>query len=337
MKHILIPVLVVLLAACGTPPAETVRVFQSPTASLAPRQAEAQPLPTVEVPTDTLVPTLPPTLTPEPSATPNPPWRFVVFGDTRTSGLDPPAMMGQLVELARLHQPAAVIVVGDLVNAMDDKASVREQWKRWRATIAPLGEYATDPWMLVTPGNHDVQNNAWATDLMAEAFPELPENGPAGLKRLVYRYDIAGVRFISVHSEIFGDQHRIGPDQLTWLETQLQDNPNAYTFVYSHDPAFPIGPHIGSSLDSYPAERDQFWALLKQYGVTAYIAGHEHLYNRQTIDGVVQLIVGTSGSFPYSGFGGDFYHYLFAEVTEDGVLMVVYDSQGQERDRFVLN
>jgi 3',5'-cyclic-AMP phosphodiesterase len=316
---------VLVLTACGAPPKETVRAFQTALPSVVP------PSPTLES-----TPTLEPTPTLAPSPTPEVPWSFVVLGDTRTEGLDPPPMMGQIVALASTHQPAVTLVVGDLINAMDDQESVREQWRRWQATIAPLGENAATPWMLVTPGNHDVQGNAWATDLMAEAFPELPDNGPDGLKRLTYRLDYRGVRFISLHSEIFGNPHRFGEGQLAWLEGQLQNNPNRYTFVYSHDPAFPIGPHVGSALDVYPAERDAFWAMLKQYGVTAYICGHEHLYNRQIIDGVPQLVVGTSGSWPYGGFGGDFFHYLVAEVAINQITMVVYDSQGQERDRFTL-
>jgi hypothetical protein len=259
-----------------------------------------------------------------------------VLGDTRTAGLDPPAITGEIVALARAHQPKITLALGDLINALNDQASVREQWVRWRATVAPLGENQTSPWMLATPGNHDVQGNPWATDLMVEAFPELPTNGPAGLERLAYSYDYQGVRFISIHSEIYGDGHHLGSVQLAWLEGLLQNNPNRYTIVFSHDPAFPVGPHIGSALDVYPQERDQLWTLFKQYQVTAYFAGHEHLYNRQTIDGMTQLVVGTSGSTPYTGYGGDFYHYLVAEVRANDIEMIVYDSTGAERDRFSL-
>jgi hypothetical protein len=51
---------------------------------------------------------------------------------------------------------------------------------------------------VVTPGNHDIQGNAWATELFAEAFPELPSNGPAGFERRAYVLDYRDVRFIKV-------------------------------------------------------------------------------------------------------------------------------------------
>jgi hypothetical protein len=264
------------------------------------------------------------------------PWRFVVFGDTRTAGMDPPDVLFELVAAATTAQPELTLAVGDLIKAEPDPTLVAEQWRRWQAAMAPLGLSArVMPWLLVTPGNHDVEGGSWADAAMAAAFPDLPSNGPAGLERRTYRYDYRGVRFISITSERYGDPHRIS-DQLQWLEQQLQQNPNRYTIVFSHDSAFPVGPHVGSSLDAYPVDRDRFWALLKQYQVTAYIAGHEHLYNRQIIAGVPQLIIGVSGSFPYIGYGGDFYHYLMVEVGPDQLTGVVYDRFGIEQDRFNL-
>jgi 3',5'-cyclic-AMP phosphodiesterase len=280
-----------------------------------------------------------PTATPFPTATPTavPPWRFVVLGDTRTAGLRPPEVTYAIVERAAAAQPDVVLCVGDMINALDTQSEVREQWRNWREAVAPLGTQDTDreaPWLLVTPGNHDVQGNVWATDLLAEAFPELPANGPPGYLRRTYTVDYRDVRFISVDSEPFGDLHHLGDAQLDWLEAQLRDNPNRHTLIFSHDPAYPLGPHVGSSLDAYPQERDRFWALLREYRVTAYIAGHEHLYNHQEIEGVDQIIAGTSGSFIYTGYGGEFYHYVVGEVAPDGITFVTYDQSGQERDRF---
>ena len=280
-----------------------------------------------------------PSATPTPSATPAPqPWRLVVLGDTRTAGIDPPAVTNAIVERATEARPEVVLAVGDMINALDTPDRVREQWQAWRAAVAPLAAKRDGgaPWLLVTPGNHDVRGHAWATDLLLEAFPELPENGPEGYERRAYAVDYRGVRFISLDTEAFGGAHRLGQAQLDWLEAQLRDNPNQHTIVFSHDPAYPVGPHLGSSLDAYPDDRDRFWQLLREHGVTAYIAGHEHLYNRRAIAGVEQIVVGTSGSAIYGGYGGAFYHYLVGEVTGEGITIVVYDQRGQERDRFTL-
>jgi Icc protein len=333
-----------LLARCDLRTAPASDSGRSTPAAILSATAAPRPVPTTAptataAPSSSAAPTPAPSATPAPTATPSPtatpapqPWRFVVLGDTRTAGLRPPRVTYDLIEQARQAGPELVLAVGDMISALDDRASVREQWRRWRAAVAPLGASH----LLVTPGNHDVQSHRWTTELLAEAFPELPSNGPPGFERLAYAFDYRGVRFISLHSEVFGDPHHLGAAQLDWLERQLQDNPNRYTIVFSHDPAFPVGPHIGSSLDVYPSERDRLWQLLGQYHVTAYIAGHEHLYNHQRRGGVDQVIAGTSGSSIYRGYGGEFYHYLVCEVGADGISVVVYDLKGSERDRFVL-
>jgi hypothetical protein len=331
--------LLALLASCSQPPPLVTSRWQptAPALTATPTQPVASGVAIAATripPTDVYLPTV---VIPTPLPTPQPSWRFVVIGDTRTAGLDPPPVTAQIVEHASQEHPHIVLTVGDMINALDDQDSVREQWRRWRSVMAPLGAQTTaSPWLLVTPGNHDVQSHAWATDLLVEAFPELPANGPPGFDRRTYRVDYNNVRFISIDSERFNALHQLGDEQLTWLETQLRDNPNRYTIVWSHDPAFPAGPHVGSSLDAYPHDRDRLWVLLKQYHVTAYIAGHEHLYNRSEHDGVTQLIIGASGSYVYQGFGGEFYHYLVGEVTPEGIQVTIHDEQGVIQDQFTL-
>ena len=322
-----------LMAACGPG-----TLADTPTAPL-PTAAVILNTP-VPIPTSTRTPTATPTatITPVPTATPAPqPWRFVVLGDTRPSGPKPPDVTYAIIEQAAQAKPAITLAIGDMIYALDTQAEVRQQWQFWREAVAPLepSQANSRPWLLVTPGNHDIQGHSWATDLLVEAFPELPSNGPADFARRTYAVDYQGVRFISLDSE-GGEIHLLNDAQLDWLERQLRDNPNRYTIVFSHDPAYPVGPHIGSSLDTFPKARDRLWQMLRDYKATAYIAGHEHLYNHQQIAGVDQIIAGTSGSYVYQGYGGEFYHYVVGEVGADAITFVVYDWQGAERDRFVV-
>lgn len=330
LRRLFAPLALLALVACGAP-ASAAPTAQLPTAVV---RLQAPPPPTAALPSAT--PSAAPM--PSPAPTPEPPWRFVVLGDTRTEGLNPPKITYQIVEQAARAQPAIVLTVGDMINALDTQAEVRQQWQNWREAVAPLGSNPArgQPWLLVTPGNHDVQRNDWATDLLAEAFPELPSNGPPGFERRSYVVDYREVRFISLDSEVRGALHLLDDGQLDWLEAQLRENTRRYTIVFSHDPAYPVGPHVGSSLDAYPEARDRLWRLLAEHRVTAYIAGHEHLYNRREIGGVQQIIAGTSGSFVYGGYGGEFYHYLVGLVGPGGIEFAVFDQTGTERDRFTL-
>src|SRR6266508_5265908 len=118
-----------LIAACGPGVlAGTAPTPPLPTAAVILNTAEPTAAPT-NAPTATQIPTA----LPNPSATPVPqPWRFVVLGDTRTSGLKPPDVTYQIVERAAQAQPAIVLAVGDLINALDSQYQVREQWRNWR-------------------------------------------------------------------------------------------------------------------------------------------------------------------------------------------------------------
>src|SRR5262249_11541731 len=152
-----------LLAACGSP----VAGLPAGTATPALPTAAIRRSTTEVSASDPTVPSISPTI-PNPTATPTPQtWRFVVLGDTRTEGLKPPDTTGAIVAQAARAQPEVVLAGGDMINALNTQDEVRQQWSYWRAAVAPLGARH----VLVTPGNHDVQGNAWATELLVEAFP----------------------------------------------------------------------------------------------------------------------------------------------------------------------
>ena len=46
----------------------------------------------------------------------------------------------------------------------------------------------------------------------------------------------------------------------------------------------------------YLDRRDKFWELLNKYKVAAYICGHEHIYGRQSVAGIYQIVAGSSGA-----------------------------------------
>jgi hypothetical protein len=331
------------LAACGenTAPPATATPTANPTAN--PTTAPAQPPPTGTsipvAPTATPVPTpvptatpVPPTATPAPSPTPAfKPLTFGVVGDIRTAGPKPPQVAYQILDRLKADNPQAIILVGDIINAGTSAPVVREQWNNVNQAIAELAPGT----ILPTVGNHETNGIAGVLPYFNEAFPALPANGPEKYRGLTYSYDAGSVHFVSLTSEHPSQFHYIG-DQLDWLEKDLKANRQPYTFVFSHDPAFPVGPHTGSSLDAYPKDRDKLWKLMQTYKVSAFICGHEHLYNRSQQGGLTQLVIGTSGSAIYGGYGGEFYHYGVFQVAQEGVAVKIFDSLGKVRDTFSL-
>ena len=268
-----------------------------------------------------------------PTATPVPPiFRFNIYGDIRTAGLKPPPIFNKLLNMSKENNPEAAVIVGDIINAEDDDSYVRQQWAALKEAFAQLGKVQ----LLPTIGNHDTNYRKGATPLYVETFANtLPKNGPDGFVTQVYSLDLGPVHFVSVASELPAQPHQFGKVQMDWLEKDLKANRQPYTFVFSHNPAFPVGPHVGNSLDVYPKERDAFWKLLVDNKVTAYVVGHEHLYNKINKNGVYQLVIGTSGSYPYGGYGGDYYHFATFETTQQGLQMRIIDETGKERDKVI--
>jgi hypothetical protein len=325
------------LAACGEQPTAAVptNTPEPSTATPVPPTATGipQPAATTSSPVTTTVvqptaTTMPPTATPQPR-----PLSINVYGDIRTAGLKPPPIFDKIFELSKKHNPQVVMLVGDIINADDDNSVVKKQWENH---LKPFADAFGNIPVLPTIGNHETNYRKGATPLYLEAFPKLPQNGPEGFKGYVYSIDVGTVHFISLASELPTQPHRLGKEQLSWLEQDLKATRQPYILMVNHDPAYPVGPHKGNSLDAYPDERDAMWKLLVTHNVTAYIAGHEHLYNKSIRNGVPQLIIGTSGSYPYSGWGGDYYHYANFLVTQEGMNVIIIDEVGKERDRFTL-
>lgn len=112
---------------------------------------------------------------------------------------------------------------------------------------------------------------------------------------------------------------RIDPIQFKWLEKELKKAGNSdFIFIFVHEPLYPVGYHIGSSLDRCPESRDRLASLFKKYKEKLMVFyAHEHLYNKTVIDGVTQIITGGAGAPLHAPKKeGGFFHYLYITVKD---------------------
>jgi len=66
-------------------------------------------------------------------------------------------------------------------------------------------------------------------------------------------------------------------------------------------------------------------------------AGHDHLYNRLTVNGVVNIITGGAGAPPYlTPWGGDYFHYLRININYDQVNFTTIGLDGNPVDEYQL-
>ena len=112
-------------------------------------------------------------------------------------------------------------------------------------------------------------------------------------------------------------QLTLGPTQYTWLENTLKNSTATFKFVFVHNlvGGFNLGDTIGNMRGGIEAAPLYEWGgyqsdgttfafaserpgldmpihqLLKLYGVTAVFHGHDHLYDKQDLDGIAYLEV----------------------------------------------
>lgn len=251
-------------------------------------------------------------------------WKFASIADSRgdNNGVNI-SVLSNIVNRINAEGVDLVIFQGDAVNGSSSDATCASQMDTWLSVINNLN----CPWYFV-PGNHEIQSATQQENVLRPRV-NMPLNGPAGDLEMVYWFEHENARFIGLNSNHYGQAHHV---QLSWLQNNIQtDKP--HIFVYAHEPAYPVGGHIGSSLDAYPAERDQFWNILGAAGVKMYFCGHEHLYHRSLHNGIYQVINGTCGApFHYATGAISEYHYVVVTVDGNNVSAKMVNDSGVVRD-----
>ena len=207
--------------------------------------------------------------------------RFAVIGDSRG---DDEIFKDLEDDITDLHpQPQLAVHLGDMIT----DAGSGIEWKSFHQAAKILTDrYSFYP----VVGNHDVNNTA-SQDVYQHQFPP-----PAS--DLYYEVEFGDILMIFLDSEIPGEVHRITGDQFDWLSNLLATKGPSfkYRLAFLHEPLFPTGEHKESSLDTYPALRDQLHQLFVSNHVELVFVAHEHLYDRLAKDGVTYVTSGGGGA-----------------------------------------
>lgn len=257
------------------------------------------------------------------------PFKFAAMSDSRGSdnGVNS-AILSALANHLVQTQPEAkfLLFAGDLVNGNKvDPEKTKQELLHWKNVMKPIYENPNMIWpkIWLTVGNHEVQHRDDEKNFK-DIFPNVFMNGPHDEKGITYSFDYNQAHFIFVTSDrwFYGAPNDTSDDRrdwhyikhLDWLENDLKSaraRGAKWIFISSHEPAFPVGGHLRDALPNlglnlklpldstrvwYLNQRNKFWKILKENNVTAYVCGHEHLYARQSVEGIHQVIVGSSGA-----------------------------------------
>jgi UDP-2,3-diacylglucosamine pyrophosphatase LpxH len=235
---------------------------------------------------------------------------FAVLGDFRPARRDLPYadVFARMLEEVSLVSPDLVMSTGDAYYGYGGSFQrFRNEVSRFLSEAKAVGV----PFFNIT-GNHEVTQDAERERYAKEVFGKFYGS-----------FDYGSSHFIVLNTEERGKEGLIAGEQLDWLKRDLEANKNASNlFVFLHRPLFSVvDPEMttGKSF-SDKANRDSLHELFRQYRVKAVLAGHEHLFDDRTKDGVRYFIVGGGGS-PLAGGvqKGGFFQYMIITVQGSDV------------------
>ncbi|MBN2242648.1 MAG: metallophosphoesterase [Acidobacteria bacterium] len=219
---------------------------------------------------------------------------FVVLGDSQFDG---PQVFNRMIEDVSQIGPSLVIQVGDMISGYtDDAGQVRSQWRRFRNQLAPLGGIPFFP----VPGNHDVLG------ANGRPNPQLERIYRETWGDLYYSFDYRNAHFVVLDTDYRAESGRIGPEQLQWLEKDLeQSRDKDHILVFFHRPMMDL------------ENRGALHRTFVRYGVRAVFYGHRHHYEYYEEGGIGYAMTNATGSMGTDiPEAGNFPHFILASVRD---------------------
>ena len=265
------------------------------------------------------------------------PLRFVITGDSRTQ----PKQWQRVAKAVHAAKPSFMILVGDyLTSGLDDRQWVEEFSKPAQALLASTPSFPVI-------GNHEENS-----PLYFKLFTLPKGRTPKPYNDATFSHVVGPIQIIGLNGL---DDYTPGSAYYKWLELKLADSTAKFLFVVNHYPAYSSSNHGRLRPDGLPKERaarqarQHILPLLKKYNASAYIAGHDHIYERTSLPGnPPQLTVGGGGAplrqktktaqaqNPYSTVFASEYHYALAEVAGKTCTIQVRTPEGKTLDTLVL-
>lgn len=261
--------------------------------------------------------------------------RFVVIGDAG-NGLTPQFQIAdQMLKTYQQKPFASVLVLGD---------NVYENGEPWKfdnvieKPYKPLMNAGVRFYPVM--GNHDVRSGFGPQQMAYWGAPQF------------YSRRMGNIEFFGIDTTVFlpgyDGCYKTTPFlalqqaavQLAWLDKALADSPAKYKIVYGHYPIYSSGLH-GNKEDATVKLRQILEPVMAKNHVTAYLAGHEHHYEKsKPIQGIQHFVSGAAGQlrqdvhyqanppYPRESLIAK-YHFMLFEETPQGLKYEVISRGGK--------
>ncbi|HLA42330.1 MAG TPA: metallophosphoesterase, partial [Aggregatilineales bacterium] len=261
------------------------------------------------------------------------PFRVAAIGD---SGFGDDTTV-RLVEGIAAQNPDFLLHSGDVVYWMHEYD--RNPWVNWyEKYFKPFKPLLTRMPHYPTIGNHEYDEAALIDGIPSYfwMFPPFNQDQAEG-QRHWYSFDVNGIQFISLNTQLFYSYPQLKAEQETWLDQKLAREDVLYTVVFCHVALYSsASPHQWDGI--YAAEA--WTAKFEQNHVALVLSGHAHVYERLELNGVNYIVSG-GGSATIYGQGErlahskNFWslsHYPIFDFYEDHIHLTVYSVHGEILD-----
>jgi hypothetical protein len=252
------------------------------------------------------------------------------FGDDTTLAL---------AKRMSLHEPDLFFHLGDVVYWMHEYNN--DHFVNWYMKyFLPFYPMLKNSPHYATFGNHEqdgpAQLDGWPSYYWM--FPPFNEDQHEGA-RTWYGFDINGIQFLSLNSQLFYSYPELKAEQDAWLDEKLARTDVLYTIPFFHVQVFTSSsPHQWDGI--YIAEQwtPKFEAAASK--VPLVLSGHAHVYERSQQNGVNYIIAG-GGSATIYGQGENIPQsvalwrlasYPIIDFYEDRIHLTAYSAEDEILD-----
>jgi len=244
--------------------------------------------------------------------------RFAVIGDSGTGDRAQYELAQEMEAYRQVVGFTFVLMLGDNIYGGDHP---RDFVRKFEEPYKPLLDAGVN--FYASLGNHDNPN---------ESHYKL--------------FNMGGNRYYSFKKNEVAffvlDSTYMGPEQISWLEQQLQNSSANWKICYFHHPLFSDAKFHGPDLDL----RSVLTPLFQKYGVNLVLSGHEHVYERlKPQNDIYYFILGNSGQLRYHnlrasdevrvGFDAD-RSFMVVEIDGDQLFFQTVSRTGSMIDSGIL-
>jgi hypothetical protein len=275
------------------------------------------------VPTDSVRVQAPQTAADAPVALPNKKGslKFGVLGDFGTGDREQYQLAEQMAKLHASFKYRLVVTVGDNIYGSERPQDFS---RKFELPYKPLLD--ADVKFYASLGNHDDRTQARYKLFNMD-----------GKTYYSFKAPDEDVKFFALESDY------PEPEQIAWLERELQRSNEKWKIPYFHHPLYSSGERHGSDV----ALRRILEPLFIKYGVSVVLTGHDHFYERtKPQNGIVYFVVGAGGKLrggninrrsglTAKGFDADL-SFMVAEISGDEMYFNTISRQGTVIDSGVI-